>query len=276
MRLYSNTAQDTVLALDLTASGTTVTGIDFTGWPSPSSGDTALACIDFGMAGVELVEYSSRTSTALTCVRGIDGTTPLPHNVGATVRHMASAADLQAFMRYGEIGNASLLAASWYPPNNVTTVTTQSATSGTLREVQHLIPTRTNIVGVGIEVTTAGAGNLRFCIYRDNGSGKPGTLFADCGTVSASTTGFKSVTVSLFLPRGLYHPAVMPEGATITYRACNSHNPPARMPVFATTGTTVVTGYQANSVTTGAAPSPFPTTSVVQTNAMPYILLLTA
>lgn len=276
MRLYSNIAQDTVLTADPGVSGATLNVVSTTGWPSPSSGDTALVCLDFGASNVELVEYTGMTGTSFTgCVRAVDGTAAGAHNVGAGVRHVASASDIQAFMRWGEISNAALLAATRYGPNGVTSLTTQSATSGTLREVQWLVPSRTHFVEIGMEVTVAGAGNLRFVVYRDSGSAKPSTLVLDCGVVSASTTGYKPVTIDVWLARGLYHLAVMPEGATVTYRACNSHNPPARIPAAATTGTTIVTGYQANSVTTGAAPNPFPST-VVLTNAMPFILLLTA
>jgi len=276
MRLYSNVAMDTVLTSDPGAGGTTINVLDTTGWPSPSSGDTALGVIDLGTAGVELFEYTAKTGTSLTgCTRGVDGTVATLHNVGTGVRHVASASDVQAFIRYGEINLQSLQSGLWYAPPGVSALTSQAASSGVLRESQHMVPARTHIVGIGAEVTTLGAGNLRFAIYRDNGSGKPSTLILDCGVVSGSTTGFKSIVIDLWLPRGLYHAAMMAEGATITTRAGNTHMPPARLPLNSTTSTTISSGYQATGVTTGSAPNPFPA-GMTLTNSMPYILLQTA
>lgn len=274
MRLYSNIAQDSVLTVDPGVSGTVINTVATTGWPSPSSGDSALGSIDFGTAGVEVFEYTGLTATTYTGVtRGVDGTTASAHNVGATVRHVASGYDLQGMQRYGESSLAALQTGLWYSPNGITSLTTQAAASGVLRESQHVIPARTHIVGIGAEVTTLGAGVLRFAIYRDNGSGKPSTLVLDCGTVSGSTTGFKSITIDLWLPRGLYHAAMMSEGASITTRAGNVHMPPARLPMLSTTSTSVATGYQASGVSTGSAPNPFPS-GMVLSNSMPYVLLL--
>lgn len=276
MRLYSNIAQDTVLTADPGVSGATINVVSTSGWPSPSSGDTALACLDYGAGNVELIEYTGLTGTSLTgCVRAVDGTTATAHNVGAVVKHVASASDIQSFMRYGDFHTASWQSGQWYSPPGIVSVGTTALASGTIKEIQVPLPARTRFLGIGTEVTTAGAGNLRFAIYRDNGSGKPSTLVLDCGSVSASTTGFKSITIDVYLVRGLYHLGCMAETATITVRAAATHTPPARLPISGQNIASIYTGYQATGVTTGAAPSPFPV-GMSLTNTMPVVALLTA
>jgi len=275
MRLFSNVAQDTVLTADPGSGGTTISVVGFTGWPSPSSQDTGLACLDFGTAGVELVEYTGITGTALTgCTRGVDGTTAQAHNVGATVRHVASASDLQAFMRHGEVTVAAFQAASWYGSPGITTFTTGSIASGTIKAVQFPIPVRTRFLKIGAEVTTVGAGNLRFAIYADNGAGRPAGLLVDCGTVSGNTLGHREVAIDAYLSRRLLHLAIMAEGATISVRCASAQSPPLRLP-FTTAGTTVYTGYQQAGVTTGAAPSSFPS-GMVPNSGMSHIIIQTA
>lgn len=55
---------------------------------------------------------------------------------------------------------------------------------------------------IGVEITTAGASTvLRMGIYADDG-GSPGSLVLDAGTVDASSTGWKEITISQALTAG--------------------------------------------------------------------------
>lgn len=57
---------------------------------------------------------------------------------------------------------------------------------------------------IAINVTTAVAGStVKLGLYADNGTGKPGALIADYGSVSTATTGAKTLTISQAVPAGL-------------------------------------------------------------------------
>lgn len=278
MRLYSNIATDTVLTADPGAGGTTLALVSVSGWPVPSSGDTALACIEIGTSAVELVEYTGVSGTSLTgCTRGVDGTTAASHTVGVSVRHVASAADVQGFVRYGDNGLSALQAGQWYAAPGVLSVGTGTLTAGVLRDVQFHVPVRTRFLGIGIEVTTAGTAGalLRFGIYRSLGNARPGALFLSAGTVAATSLGFKSVTIDTWMPRGLYHLAVVPEVANVGTRITGSYGARAPLPMISTTSTSVAVGYSV-SVSAGSVPDPFPTSGLTLQANQPYILLLTA
>lgn len=99
-RRYGNRAVFTSLTTALAANGaeTTIAVGDTTGWPAPGAGDTAIGAIDIGDQGlVEIFSYTGLTATSFTGVtRGLDGTTQPAHTVGAKVRHVASAADIES------------------------------------------------------------------------------------------------------------------------------------------------------------------------------------
>jgi hypothetical protein len=101
IRKYTNPARQTFLTVSVTAgspgAGGTLNVDDTTDWPSPGAGEEAVGAMDFGnQAKVELFTYTGKTATTLTGItRGIDGTTAQAHTVGAVVRHVASAYDLE-------------------------------------------------------------------------------------------------------------------------------------------------------------------------------------
>ncbi len=100
MRIYANRAVFTTLSTGLAANGaeTTIAVGDTTGWPAPGAGDIAIGAIDVGDQGlVEIFSYTGLTATSFTGVlRGQDGTTQPAHAVGAKVRHVTSATDIQS------------------------------------------------------------------------------------------------------------------------------------------------------------------------------------
>lgn len=80
---------------------------------------------------------------------------------------------------------------------------------------------------IGISVTTAAASTVaRLGIYRDTGTGFPGTLLLDAGEVDCSTTGGKEIVISQALTPGIYWLTMMTNGSTITIESMpnGSHN----------------------------------------------------
>lgn len=75
-------------------------------------------------------------------------------------------------------------------------------------------------VGLACQVTTAGAAGAvaRLGIYDDDGSGRPGTLIADVGTVDTTTTGLKLATGAFQTSGGLVWVVLVAQGATATYQ----------------------------------------------------------
>ncbi len=77
------------------------------------------------------------------------------------------------------------------------------------------IPRSVTIDRIGIEVTDSAAGSpvIRLGIYENN-AGAPGTLILDAGTVDASTTGFKEITISQALTAGMVWLVLAQQGGT--------------------------------------------------------------
>jgi hypothetical protein len=115
---------------------------------------------------------------------------------------------------------------------------------------------------IGVIVTTAGSTGalLRLGIYLSDASGAPGKVYLDAGTVDATTTGLKAITISKVLPPGLYWLACVCQGAPTTaptVRLCQPLYPQAD-----DSGTTAVNNqapsgfYTVSGVTGAFADSP--------------------
>jgi len=66
---------------------------------------------------------------------------------------------------------------------------------------------------IAIKVTTAAGTLARLGIYNDDGNLYPSSLVLDAGTVSTTTTGVKTITISQSLAKGLYWLAILANGA---------------------------------------------------------------
>lgn len=88
-RNYSSTAAETQLAEACTGSATVLRVASLVGLPSVPF----TLIVDAGTVYEEIVTVASIAGTNLTVVRGEDGTTGLPHEVGAPVRHGYTARD---------------------------------------------------------------------------------------------------------------------------------------------------------------------------------------
>lgn len=89
-RFYSSTALETTLTNSITPSTTIIQVAATTGFPGSLPYTIA---IDYGAAGMELVEVTSVAGLNLTVTRAVDGTSAASHNSGAAVRHVSSARD---------------------------------------------------------------------------------------------------------------------------------------------------------------------------------------
>lgn len=95
---------------------------------------------------------------------------------------------------------------------------TGGATAAIARFVPIAIAEDMTIDRIGIEVTTAAAtATIRLGLYEDN-AGAPGDLIADFGTVSATTTGVKEITISQAVSKGRVFAAWVPTTNSLNVR----------------------------------------------------------
>jgi hypothetical protein len=99
--------------------------------------------------------------------------------------------------------------------------TTAAAAANTLRAVPLLSASQAVLEAAGVEVTTLVAGaTIRLAVYADDGTGYPGALIQDFGTVSAATIGVKLVTaLSVAVPAGTPLWLAYNASAAVTCRA---------------------------------------------------------
>jgi hypothetical protein len=102
--------------------------------------------------------------------------------------------------------------------------TTGTLATGQLRLSPIWIPQQRTFDRISTNCTVAAASStVRLGIYADTGSGYPGTLVLDAGTVDTSMTGLKEITISQALAPGLYWIGGVMQGGTPTVRV-NSGN----------------------------------------------------
>lgn len=132
---------------------------------------------------------------------------------------------------------------------------------GTLYATPFPLPRAMTIDRIGLYISTqGGAGEvIRLGIYEDS-AGLPGTLVLDAGTVSATTTGLKEVTVSQsLLISKRYWLAYATQGASGTVaRPRAAAGPGFPIPTTAWTGASVGSLRGSSGSHTGAFPGTFP------------------
>jgi hypothetical protein len=145
-------------------------------------------------------------------------------------------------------------------------VSVGTVVAGTLRLYPWVVPNDVTLTRIGAEVTSAGeAGSkVRLGIYADDGSGYPGALVLDAGTIAGDSATVQELTISQFLPAGLYWIGAAVQVVTTTQptvRIQGTGNPPINI----TLGTSApsagysVWGFSQTGVT-GALPANFTTT----------------
>jgi hypothetical protein len=83
------------------------------------------------------------------------------------------------------------------------------------------VPVNCTIDRIGASVTVAGAGGstITLGVYNDDGTGKPGTLLLDAGTIDGTSATAQEITISQALVGGQrYHLAALVAGGTPTVR----------------------------------------------------------
>jgi len=109
---------------------------------------------------------------------------------------------------------------------------------------------------IGITVSTGAASStVRLGIYNDS-SALPGTVLLDAGTIDASTTGDKTITITQTLTRGRWWIVGVAQGGAPTLNTVTGVNPHVGKPTAGASGHNIA--YHVTGVT-GALPSPFGT-----------------
>lgn len=158
--------------------------------------------------------------------------------------------------------NAPILTGSlyyyWYPG----TGGTAAQALNTMTALPFWLPAGCTIDRIGIEVTSGTALSVpRLGIYNDAGSGLPGTLLLDAGTIDGTSSGTKQITIAQAITAsGYYWMAFVNQGAACTVRTVST----PVYPILATNATTAPSGvgtWFAPAVTgiSGGLPSPFAT-----------------
>ena len=109
LRYYSSIASDATLQATITAGQTTMIVSTVTGWPLTYPFTIAL---DYGTGLEELVDVTNVSGFTVTMTRGVDSTSAVGHNLGATIRHVVIARDMRetnvhvnATVAHGSNGN---------------------------------------------------------------------------------------------------------------------------------------------------------------------------
>ncbi|MFF1574131.1 hypothetical protein ACFVWR_15420 [Leifsonia sp. NPDC058292] len=124
--------------------------------------------------------------------------------------------------------------------------------TATLRAIPFHISIAAAFNEISIEVTTAAAStNVRLGIYaNDTTRDCPGALIVDAGTVAATTTGVKALTINQTLQPGLYWLASVAQGGNPELRTLVGSLAPVADTAFATTPTLEPNCYFMGGVTT--------------------------
>lgn len=97
MRYYSSIAIDTALTAEIGSSATDIQVGSIVGYPVEFP---FTIVIDPDTALEELCEVTNYSGTTFTVTRAFDSTTAVQHGIGATVKHVACAADFTEFQDF--------------------------------------------------------------------------------------------------------------------------------------------------------------------------------
>jgi hypothetical protein len=176
----------------------------------------------------------------------------------------------------------SLASGQYYHPVSAgSSGTSSTLANGSLRVAPFFVPNSVTLSRIGAEITSAGdAGcKLRLGIYADDGTGYPGALVLDAGTIAGDSVAVQEITISQALSPGLYWIGGAVQLVTVTQptvRTTGTWTPP----VSIRAGTTIpsagasMIGYVHGSVS-GALPSSF-TATVAPAGSTPRTLIKVA
>jgi hypothetical protein len=161
------------------------------------------------------------------------------------------------------VGQGPLQSGRYYfAPNFTASATLASMGTGTLHVLPWSVPNTVTLSRIGAEVTIIGdvGSKVRLGIYNDDGTGRPGTLLLDAGTIAGDSATVQEIVISQLVPTGLYWIGGAVQIVTVTQPTCRVS---ASGPIFPVdVGTVIPTaglqspGYQVTGVA-GALPTPF-------------------
>jgi parallel beta-helix repeat protein len=152
---------------------------------------------------------------------------------------------------------------SYYGPLGQTSSGANAA--GVLTVAPLFVPRPLALDRIATRVTlAAGSSVVRLGIYNDDGTGKPGTLVLDAGTVDSTVSGDKELTIAQNLRPGLYWLAAVSQGGAPTLRTMDGQMPSMGAILLAEALTTPSGCYTQTGVT-GALPTPFGTPVIGKT-----------
>ena len=101
-RLFSSTSVETTLATGISSTATSMTvaagtGSSLTNGVTIGTGNQFTVAIDPDTTSEEIVFITASASDTFTIVRGRAGTSQVSHSAGATVKHVLTSDDLNAF-----------------------------------------------------------------------------------------------------------------------------------------------------------------------------------
>lgn len=170
--------------------------------------------------------------------------------------------------------NANLFAKSgeyWSPifPAN----TTAATVAGTLLTFAVYVPVSLTIDRIGAQVTGAAASStISLGIYNDDGTGNPGSLLLDAGTIDGNSATAQEITISQALVGGnTYHLAAMAFGGTPTVRVLSTGAGSGRQITLANALAGNVYRMARTRAGVASAPLPDPAATTAVASSMPMI-----
>lgn len=152
----------------------------------------------------------------------------------------------------------------YYLLPNASTTTTGQTGNGSMRAGPTYVPNAVTVTRLGAEVTVAGdvGSKVRLGIYGDDGTGRPGALVLDAGTIAGDATGYQEITgLSTVIGPGWYYFAAVIQLVTVTQPTLRTTV--TSVPVIVDGNTTppsalsgINSGFSIGSIT-GALPNPF-------------------
>lgn len=228
----------------------------------------------FDTRGTHLIAQGINTSlTAVT--RCTQGNNTVTCTDGTTLTAFVQTAGKLFTVRADVPVGSRFTSALYYGPNGNRSAVAQ--VNQQMTTVPFWVSNTTSFDRIGAQVTVAGAAAtvVRLGIYADDGSGMPGSLILDAGTIAGDAVASAEVTISTTLSPGLYWLAAVPQGGTPTMVCASGTNIQGGAGVSTlavATGTNPRFGYLQASVS-GALPATFASTGQ---SAAPVVVALRA